>query len=822
MNVDLKRVREDQFDNGLAGPSKRRALGLSTPPPAQDSDDDQPEEWMKVVEIKRKEAIYRQMLEYKRSSEREASKASALEAQVRTLKASVHGVEVCWAQLVAAVQSLAGPPDVEVREEQLLKPALDPQQSQTELEQALQTRLPPTRQLVQRFVELSGKSGLRPASTEDLSMRCMKHQSESSTLRANSQLLQSQISTLTQSRESVQRDLAKAEKALDKKRMEFDRAEEAWKAERLLAASSISQPRANGSGHNTPNGKMEEDVKPYPNGAAPSAADLIPDTTEAERLAVSRLEQLQQLRRETETLQQELDQLRLLSQHPSEAQLRESPFFQVYLHQLATQSNRANSLQTRFETSEKKLDELRDSNFDFREAVLAEARTETDTLRQQLAKKDADLIRVRSQRDDMNAELQERKAKDGERLKYADQMEALARAREERLTLLSSEVRRLKGKLAAEAGHEGYLAFLQTPGGVEGDYVKDLESQLRAAQDKILVLSSQLESSSDAPASRTESEIRIELENARRTLSIYGRVLGPNAEASAEIQNLARRVELAQKEKEGLEMRLLEAEASTNALYTEVEGLSKLWEGLEHQVKNKVYDLKEGEMKVSRLITEKAKADNKYFAAMRTKEAMDAECKTAQRSVEKQLKLLERAQEVERSLSAQIASHEKGITSLKNSAIDLQTQLASVHSEKSQLESRLQQSQALLADSQKTMQLRVSEAVAEKEARAKLEEEVESANRAMKKIKEKQEALVAVDNTNMSAGEWQMRQERDKLLKLLRCSCCEQNFKQQVITKCMHTFCKPCLDSRVASRQRKCPACGLAFSKEEVHTLYWQ
>jgi hypothetical protein len=31
-----------------------------------------------------------------------------------------------------------------------------------------------------------------------------------------------------------------------------------------------------------------------------------------------------------------------------------------------------------------------------------------------------------------------------------------------------------------------------------------------------------------------------------------------------------------------------------------------------------------------------------------------------------------------------------------------------------------------------------------------------------------------------------------------------------------------CLDSRVASRQRKCPACGLAFAKEDIQTLYWQ
>jgi len=53
---------------------------------------------------------------------------------------------------------------------------------------------------------------------------------------------------------------------------------------------------------------------------------------------------------------------------------------------------------------------------------------------------------------------------------------------------------------------------------------------------------------------------------------------------------------------------------------------------------------------------QKAKADNKYFQAMRAKEGIEAECRTAQRSVEKQLKMLERAQEVEKNLNVQIVS----------------------------------------------------------------------------------------------------------------------------------------------------------------------
>lgn len=100
------------------------------------------------------------------------------------------------------------------------------------------------------------------------------------------------------------------------------------------------------------------------------------------------------------------------------------------------------------------------------------------------------------------------------------------------------------------------------------------------------------------------------------------------------------------------------------------------------------------------------------------------------------------------------------------------------------------------------MHIRVAESASDREARRKVEEEAEVSAKMVRKLKEKQEAMISAPNQDMSAGEWQMREERDKLLvcglcaanvgltdvqKLLKCSCCEQNFKQQVITKCMHS-----------------------------------
>lgn len=201
----------------------------------------------------------------------------------------------------------------------------------------------------------------------------------------------------------------------------------------------------------------------------------------------------------------------------------------------------------------------------------------------------------------MNSELLERRAREGDRMKFADEVESLAKARQERISLLSSEIRRLKGKLGAEHGARGYLDFLNSDGSVEGDYVKDLEAKIQLARTEIEILKTQL---SSTPGSNGETAMILELETTKKSLAEYEAIYGPNASSSADVKALSERLELARQEKSVLGLKLEEAEAATNALYTEVEGLSKSWESLEGQVQSKVWELKDGELKMSRLTTE--------------------------------------------------------------------------------------------------------------------------------------------------------------------------------------------------------------------------
>jgi septal ring factor EnvC (AmiA/AmiB activator) len=83
---------------------------------------------------------------------------------------------------------------------------------------------------------------------------------------------------------------------------------------------------------------------------------------------------------------------------------------------------------------------------------------------------------------------------------------------------------------------------------------------------------------------------------------------------------------------------------------------------------------------------------------MRAKDGLDAENKTSQRTLDRQNKLLEKAQETERNLQAQLNAQEQVITKLKTALTELQKQVTVSSSEKTALEHQLQHSQKHLAE----------------------------------------------------------------------------------------------------------------------------
>ena len=102
----------------------------------------------------------------------------------------------------------------------------------------------------------------------------------------------------------------------------------------------------------------------------------------------------------------------------------------------------------------------------------------------------------------------------------------------------------------------------------------------------------------------------------------------------------------------------------------------------------------------------------------------------------------------------------------------------------------------------------------EAQARKRLGEESESMRKKLEEQNKKSESSLSGGESSEAA------KQAARYLKLLKCPACDVNFKSHVILRCMHVFCKNCMDKQMEYRQRKCPTCRENFGAKDVKEIY--
>ncbi|GAK63151.1 BRE1-domain-containing protein [Moesziomyces antarcticus] len=504
----------------------------------------------------------------------------------------------------------------------------------------------------------------------------------------------------------------------------------------------------------------------------------------------SRYAEIQTLNEEVRSLKHRLHETQLKLDHLPEDVLVRSALYRELETAYQHAQQDLQGVRDSMHTLETEANALREERAAFQQTVEAEASARTDELEKMVKAKEADVTRLRSQRDELNAELTERRSREQVKFTQIEEMKALLNSKEERLTLLTSQVRRLRMSVSAFRGQSaGVTALAETES--EEDQFEKLSRAAQEAQARIAELEKRF-TSADTPADGA---------------AVNGTTSADQTE-----------------EVERLRLSLQAAEASSKAVDDELEKISAAYAELERQASVKVTDVSRMEEKALRWVTEKSKADNKYFSTMRAKETLDAELRAVKQVNERQQKTIEMFGEVERSYSTQLGQHEKEVTVFKK-AIE-------VHSRRIEALSRdLEQANARLAEAAQTS-ARASEsakefidaATTEKDQRkraeeriARLEKDLESAKRQMARA-----AASAAKNKGKRETDAGDGSEKDFLNALLQCSSCKERYRNRILTKCYHTFCAVCIDTRVHTRQRKCPHCGLAFAVSDVQQLFLQ
>ena len=381
------------------------------------------------------------------------------------------------------------------------------------------------------------------------------------------------------------------------------------------------------------------------------------------------------------------------------------------------------------------------------------------------------------------------------------------------------------------------------------DYLTKENLELKEANDSYLTKFQELSSEKEIYNQKLTGEFESTLENlikqnaslekdlvrirtVRDDLLSKVSILEAETKQSSLIEDLKRSLELSTAQWEKLQLRndSQAEQQSQDVLLKELQDMEKAFKELT-QLNNKKYsELVNHESIVSKFKIEKTKADQKYFAAMRSKDSILIENKNLSKTVSKSNELISQLRDSEKLLQQRIENLHKQLKLSQNNEkrlinsnkseslkiMDLNSQI-----NKSEKKSHIlkQENLRLIADLNRQKTLNEELEVREKG----LEQKVENLN---EKCSDLRERLVSMGQDgskrhhDSSNGEDSLVEELENFRTLVYCPLCSKNWKDMAIRTCGHVFCKTCCKERLAARMRKCPTCNNPFSASDLLAIH--
>ncbi|KAF6763101.1 hypothetical protein DFP72DRAFT_874675 [Ephemerocybe angulata] len=790
---ELSRKRPHADDGDLTVAKKRVLTGTNGTPQVNGHSDQTEDEQLFQANLEkfRKEAIWRRMKHYQRENERNSAKIEDLERQKTRCEANVAAMAACWAQ-----SDDLSPSNIQAKDEDTLP----------EFEDALGRTATATEALVHKLIESGGSEG-SIAWKKNHFEELQQSQTECAALRSQLGLLKKQLDDCTSDKDKYHAELL---------------------AHPQKATSKAATPRE-GETPTTTTASSSEDKERKPSspsipsqGSTPApesrSLSLLPESV---KLWENRIEQL------------EAENLRL------KQELFERPEKRAIHH---TNSDELSGLRRCLTSTDAQLTEVQEElkqvlacREEWKQSVLAAQESVIDNMRAMMVRRDNENTRLREQRDQSQAELLERKQKDGIKWNAQQELKSLVDIQNERISAFKSELSRCKARLAAKEGDGDLLRFFLQGKPEEEQLIEELKAQKADAEVRAQAAEAALSkivqgepSTSAEHATLVKLQVEAEEKVVRltRELEELRTVFGVDAlTVPPDVSKLNDQIRAQGKELERLRLLQEKSEQGEADLYKTINDLSDGHDALLEKVKDKVFQLHYQEEKLSKAIVEKAKSENKFYAAMRDKEALEAERKTLIRTQEKWMNMAQTREDqvgvidklrqtLQDELFKEKAARERGqriLGNVEGMRLDAEARL------KGGEEACKAQTELLKAEAEKYTKglkaLRLKEAEWDS-TKKQLEEQVQ-------KLKQDVAAGAAHKHDRHTSKNGR-DEEYQSMRSLLMCSTCDSNFRSVIVTKCMHTFCKPCIDARISTRQRKCPACGVAFAQSDVSTLYMQ
>ncbi|KAF5380344.1 hypothetical protein D9615_004567 [Tricholomella constricta] len=770
----------------------------------------------------RKEAIFRRMKHYSREHERSQSRIAELERRKLTCEAGLAAMAACWNQLVKTIRLL-------VKTEDLPEVADAPEantdmfdftvhirdNNKLDYAKTLEQNMNATQTLVTKLVKAGGDPQAHVFGDNTLT-ECQKATTECISLQSQIDLIRARLRDTMQQKDEYHDRLLTAENRLARIQSQTVSAIQTREVEKRPESTEevIEEPQRKPS---SPAGSKSP---AHPNGICdPTELDALRDQVTARETRIMELEREAALIRDEKALLE--TDLRLLSYD----KITENPHYKTLLDHTGALQVVLNESRAQTSRLSEDLNLLRSSRKEWEDGVISTANQANQELKTMLAKRDSENSRLREQRDQQAAELNERKQQDSVKVASLRELKALAESRSERISALESEVGRCKAQLAAHASHKELMMFFMNGNTEEAAYFESLRDRLASAEKRAAALEESLSKhQADHPDvakhMKAEADALQKLAEVQAELERYKAVYENPSFLPSDMSTLPE--QLRQKEEELQRLRLMDIQhtqaifheacadsllQAETSLYAEIDKLSAAWESLDRQVKDKVFDLSGLEAQVKKAASDKAKSDNKFYAAMRDKDAVEAERSKLSRDVEKQNKVVERLVDTEKNLAAQLVNYttvliilaclkppkstlEKELSTLRIANYTYKERMEILAEEVNHLKSRFDAEKQHIQLARAAFQDLEKWNAGKRVELRKIEDGLIRTKKELELRKQRETSATHGDHDEtelMSATHHPASELFDRVLqRLLKCSTCRTNFRNTVITKCMH------------------------------------
>lgn len=793
--------------------NKKRVLDSMTGSPISSTNDEKKEESQygkflsepedeEKVEAFRKAAIFRRMKYYQREFNRALERIGRLEESLKRSNLERIQAETCWTSTVETIRQLV-PLESMVEEAGQSVKTIFPSRIFTaedyeNVEKMSQDKIQDTEKAIHALVKLAGKVD-RP-DYDTLFSECQELQKSNAFLTAEADATFARMNEIREERDKYAEELRDALSRVD--RLQSRKLDPFPCKDPVIETSS----KGNGeltkeSGSATPVGSVSrqetEDV-------AMLDANQLVSSIDEEQLRY-RDERIAELERDQVKLRSRNTELEIALETLPEHVIAKSKSYQLLLCYAARQSYDLKTFDSAIENYTKSKKQMYESRVVWQQQMEFHLGKEAEEAKSLLQKREDDLNRIRQIRDQLEAQLKEATAKLESKWSAVEKYKALVDTQGAQITQLNSEVQRLRTRLASNAGDEDLHAFLWKDPEINTTYVDDIRRRLSETHKELESLRATVRDRDQMTIDAASLRVRLkelEKENSRLKSSSNGELDTKLKTQDDELRTL--RLQVTQNAQE------------MEALMSEMDNLSNSLESTRHELHNQVITLEKWEEEKDKLVASRARSENKYYKMMTEHEAKDAERKVASRNFEKQVKLVEHLKETEKGLRKDLDDYQNEILQLKDDNEQLRKQIRAVEHEKDVLAAKLADAELQTEALRKHITKMEEEVVEIRLSTDKLKDELRKAKKEAEKLKRTQASVVSQKPSEDT------REEEGRAQALLKCSTCNLRFRNTIIAKCLHTFCKECVDQQITQRSRKCPFCAKSFGLSEVHTLYLQ